>query len=510
MGRGMIERLRGRNAVPLVRIGVVLAFLLAGLLLVTPRLIVMQAPADLLQTAAQQPDASMAVIVQKWVYDDSLERLVTNLGGDVTGDLRIINAFTANVPGRAMAELAKAPGVRWVSLDAPMTRSAGPDASVSTGDLVNIYNSAIGADRLWAQGYQGSSVTVAVVDSGVAKHDDLRVSGDRSSGSRPADSRVVFSTNNYRDSYGHGTFVAGVIGGNGSRSDGAYVGVAPKVRLIDVDVADAEGKATESAVVRGLQWVYNNRRAYDIKVLNLSMNGTVAASYQTSPLDAALEVLWFNRIVVVVSAGNNGSRGILYPPANDPFVITVGAVNDRGTATTRDDVLASYSAFGTTADGVNNPDLVAPGSNIISLLANARSTINTLHPDHRVNEYYFRLSGTSVSSAVTTGAVALLLQSNPSLTPDQVKYRLKATARPFGPRAGAGYLDVYAAVQRTTRQSANTGIAVSPLLRTGSDPLTWDSLNWDSLNWDSLNWDSVNWDSLNWDSLNWDSDYWGQ
>ena len=90
-------------------------------------------------------------------------------------------------------------------------------------------------------------------------------------------------------------------------------------------------------------------------MVNLSLNSSLAQSYDTSPLDAAVEIVWFNKIVVVVSAGNNGSS-TLYPPANDPFVITVGATDDQGTVGTSDDTLATFSAHGTTESGTRaNP-----------------------------------------------------------------------------------------------------------------------------------------------------------
>jgi serine protease AprX len=313
------------------------------------------------------------------------------------------------------------------------------------------------------------------------------------------------------DGYGHGNHVAGIIGGNGSRSNGAYIGVAPMINIINVKVSNDQGGATAANVVQGLQWVLANKTKYNIKVVNLSLNSAVPEAYHASPIDAAAEILWFNRIVVVVSAGN-ASKGQLYPPANDPFVITVGAVDDRGTNSITDDVVASFSSYGTVA-GSTKPDLVAPGKNIVALMANPNSTLALAHPANVVNGIYFRMSGTSMASPMVAAAAALLLQDEPNLTPDQVKYRLMATANKNwagynSTKAGAGYLDAYAAVKGTTTAKANTGLQFSTMLKTGKSAVNWNSVNWDSVNWDSVNWDSVNWDSVNWDSVNWDSDFW--
>jgi len=223
-------------------------------------------------------------------------------------------------------------------------------------------------------------------------------------------------------------------------------------------------------------------------------------------LDAAVEILWFNGIVVVVSAGNNGTAdgpSTLYPPANDPFVITVGATEDKGTASLSDDNLAVFSAYGITEDGFTKPELVAPGRNLIAPLAAKASTVYTAHPLHRVGDYYFRMSGTSMSAPVVSGAVALLLQDEPNLNPDQVKYRLMATTSQswsYNPvQTGAGYLDVYAAVNGTTTANANQGIVVSQMLSTGSTPITWGSVGWNSVGWNTVGWNSVGWNSSLWD-----------
>ena len=466
----------------------------------------------LLQMAEAQPEARVSVIVQKTVKSTRVEEQVTQLGGAVTADLNIINAFAAELPGKAVPELARANGVRWVSLDAPMVKAGGPDGTVNTTNLQNVYDKAVRVDQVWAQGYQGSGIGVAVVDSGINWQTDLYTMA----GVNRVVANVRFNTDynpTYYDHYGHGSHIAGIVGGNGRSSNGKYIGIAPLVNIINVKVSNDDGSATASSTVAGLQWVLNNRSRYNIRVVNLSLNSATPESYHTSPLDAAVEVLWFNKIVVIASAGNNGT-GTLYPPANDPFVITVGAVDDKGTTSLSDDVIASFSAYGTTSDGVQKPDLVAPGKNLVSLMGNTNGIIPSAHPGNKVGTMYFRMSGTSMAAPIVAGAVALLLQDEPNLKPDQVKYRLKATANKSwagytATKSGAGTLDVYAAVGGTTTASANTGLAASHLLWTGSAPVTWGSVDWNSVDWNSVDWNSVDWNSVDWNSVDWNSDYWG-
>jgi serine protease AprX len=413
-------------------------------------------------------------------------------------------------------------GGQAVCLDAVglrVTATAGPDPTadppnqpgqtanpIDTSRDANVYNHAIGASQLWNSTpmLQGSGVTVAVVDSGIYKTKDLE------------QAKLVNVTFNQRyhnstDGFGHGTFVAGIIAGSGKTSNGKYVGVAPRSRLVNVRVSDDQGMMRESDLVAALQWVLEKKDKYNIRVVNLSLNSSQPQSYHTSPLDAACEILWFNGIVVVVSAGNNGT-GNLYPPANDPFVITVGATDDGGTVTLADDVVAPWSAYGQSEDGRPKPDLVAPGTNVIGLLPdNDHLNMGRAHPNNRVDATYFRMSGTSVAAPIVSGAVALLLEHEPGLNPDQVKYRLKASAvgssgwAGYDPqRAGAGYLNVAAAVNANTLEPANINTPASALLWTGSSPTLWGSVNWTSVNWTSVNWTSVNWTSVNWTSDHWD------
>lgn len=386
---------------------------------------------------------------------------------------------------------------------------------INRSNLASTYVKAIYADELWNSWpyVRGDGVTVAVVDSGISPHPDLNDTNGVS--------RVIKRVNFVPDSvspddfYGHGTHIAGTIAGSGQSSGGKYIGVAPEAKLVDVKVMDDWGYGNTSDVVAGLQWIYDNRTTYNIKIVNLSLNSRVLESYHESALNAALEVLWFNKIVVVVSAGNGGKQH-LYPPANDPFVITVGAADDKGTAWIVDDTQPAFSAYGMTGDGYLKPDIVAPGTNIVAPLSGDDNNLAWAHPENKVEfpytNTYYRMSGTSMASAVVAGAVALLLEDEPLLTPDMVKYRLKATATYFNGAescaTGAGYLDTRNAVNGFTFLSANTGVQASQLLWTGSKPVAWSSVSWNSVSWNSVSWNSVSWNSVSWNSVSWNSVNW--
>jgi serine protease AprX len=504
----------------------IIAILILGLLGAAPVQGAETAKAQpvLVQLAAQDPGQRVSVIVQKVANAHGIEERVAELGGLVGRDLRIINAFAAEMRAQDAVQLSKAAGVRWVSLDAEM-ESSYCSQCIDTSNLANAYISAIGANKIWniSPYIQGKGIGVAVIDSGINPNGDLyTVMGvNRQVANVRFNSDYNQSTS---DGYGHGTHVASIIGGDGSESSGKYIGVAPMANIINVKVSNDDGSARMADIVAGLQWVYENKATYNIRVVNLSLNSSMAESYNTSPLDAAVEILWFNGVVVVVSAGNKGSSAI-YPPANDPFVITVGALNDKGTATLTDDSLASFSAYGKSEDGAVKPDLVAPGTDIIARLVNQNMGLAAAHPANKVGTQYFRMSGTSMAAPMVSGAVAMLLQDEPGLTPDQVKYRLMSTANSSWPgyiasKMGAGYLDIYAAVNATSTDVDNNGIIPSQLLATGPDAIDfvsvgwnsvgWNSVGWNSVGWNSVGWNSVGWNSVGWNSVGWNSDYWGQ
>ena len=376
------------------------------------------------------------------------------------------------------------------------------------------FRSIVGADQL---SFTGQGITVAVVDSGIADHVDLHNDPANNPLAASNPSRIIASDvfGEYpspADQYEHGTHVAGIIAGNGAASGGKYTGMAPGVNLVNIRVSSDQGLTYISDAIEGLQWIYNNRELYNIRVVNLSITSTVAESYKTSPLDAALEILWFNGIVVVVAAGNNGTANgpsVIFPPANDPFVITVGGLEDRGTITLDDDFIGTFSAYGLTESGYAKPELVAPGRNLISLLAGTNITAYIEHPKYRVDNYYFRMSGTSMAAPVVSGAVALLLQNEPNLTPDQVKYRLMATASQnwsgYDPtKAGAGVVNALAAAINPTDMNANQGIQPSLILTTDNEGIAIDSVGWNTVGWNTVGWNTVGWNAVGWNTNIWD------
>jgi serine protease AprX len=372
-----------------------------------------------------------------------------------------------------------------------------------------------GAQAAQAAGLTGKGIGVAIIDSGVSPSPDF----DTTPGSgitrliRP----VVFgSEQSLNDTLGHGTHVAGIIGGNGAKSGGVYSGIAPGATLISLKVGGASGQTSESNVIGALQWVYDHKAEYNIRVVNLSLNSSVEQSYHTSPLNAAVEILWFNGVVVVTSIGNAIDHGAYYnttnaAPANDPFVISVGASTELLTANRNDDFYALFASRGVTSDGFSKPDLVAPGTGIISVNAPG-ALFGVQHPSYVVATNYMNLSGTSMAAPMVSGAVALLLQQEPRLTPDQVKYRLVKQAGTISPVLSTQkypYLDIMQALQKPkTTPNLNTGTAASRLLWSGNTPINWNSVAWNSVAWNSVAWNSVAWNSVAWNSVAWNSIYW--
>jgi serine protease AprX len=319
-----------------------------------------------------------------------------------------------------------------------------------------LVNDAINADSMWRSGFDGSGIGVAVIDSGVAPVAGLDGAGKVVNG---PDLSFESQSTMYRhlDTFGHGTHMAGITAGNDGRY-GGFRGVAPGAHVVNLKLAGQSGAVDVSQIIAAIDWVvaHRNDPGLNIRVLNLSYGTDGLQDHEIDPLSHAVESAWRNGIVVVVAGGNDGAKHpSLANPATNPYVLSVGAVDLAGTTTTRDDAVPRFSSRGNSERHV---DLVAPGVSLMGL-RNPGSTIDDEHPGARVDERYFRGSGTSQAAAVTSAAVALLLQKRPTLTPDQVKYLLMTTG-PFvngGAAYGKGYrqLDVNALVATAAPKVTN-------------------------------------------------------
>jgi serine protease AprX len=281
-----------------------------------------------------------------------------------------------------------------------------------------VWPATIGLDAV-GRDADGSGVTVAVVDTGVTRVPEL---GDR------VLARVDLTPEgDGYDRYGHGTHMVGIVAGDDSGGGGVR-GVAPGVHVVSVKVAGWSGATDVSTMIAGLEWIAAHRDQYGIRIVNVSFGTDSSQKYLEDPLDAAVERLWEAGVLVVASAGNRGDGGSkIDKPADDPFVLTVGAADLRGTVSTADDRVAPFSSCGPTGDGLPKPDVVAPGVSIVSSRA-AGSTIDWLRPAARVSESALKGSGTSQATAIVSGMAALMFESRPSLTPDEAKAALVGTA----------------------------------------------------------------------------------
>ncbi len=383
------------------------------------------------------------------------------LGGEAGRTLHVVDALAANVPLWALPELAEDPDVFWISPD----RKVRPSMSVAAASA--------GAAPFRSSGsLTGAGVTIVLIDSGIAAHEDLPSFAGYVDFIEP---NTPFS----RDRYGHGTHAAGIIAGAHRPEPGGsgrlLGGIAPGADLISLRVLDRNGEGYVSDVIEAIGWAIANKNAYGIRILNISLGHPVAEPSGLDPLVAACEKAWAAGLVVVTSAGNLGlhGNGTITSPGNASRILTVGAFADGGTEEASDDAVSAFSSRGPTLfDLTVKPDLIAPGQGIVSLRA-THSTLDIQHPEARVSvgdgppgsvrePRYFTMSGSSMAAALVSGAVALMLEEEPALTPDTVKARLMAAARRMNDASvfdrGAGAVDAVRAVDHSGIAMA----AVSP------------------------------------------------
>jgi len=492
----------GRSATLLT---IALAFLLLPAAGLAERDIRAVVPADLLAEADANPNATFAVIVQ----GDKVADRVENGKGKLKRAFRSVNGAAATVTGEQLLDLARDSHVAVITRDSAVRTSAYEDNE--------IWRDAVAARPLWNDGFALSGATppaIAIVDSGIdaSKADDF--------GSRIV-ARVNFSSlepNATGDPSGHGTMVAGVAAGGAA----GHRGVAPNAPLVDVRVAASTGEARTSDVLAGIDWILANKAQYNIRVANFSLGGGRETSFRYDPLDKAVEKLWLSGVVVVASAGNQGSPTgpvKLGAPANDPFVITVGAVDTDGTAWRLDDDRAPWSAYGRTSDGFAKPELSAPGRFMVMPVP-AGAAIPARTPDRVLGNGYMWMSGTSFAAPVVSGAAAQLLARRPNLTPDQVKGALMASAnRLRSAGTGIGEVNVAGALGILSPPNPNEGLFAfvsngtfdsAAWARTVSSLANWTMANWVDANWAESNWVESNWVESNWVESNWVESNWAE
>lgn len=343
-----------------------------------------------------QSREEVPVIVQFNNSSSALKENINTLSNRIKRDLPLIDGFAGLMTTDTIYKIVSNPEIDYISFD----------SRVYT--LLDIATPTMEAYFPHDKGYNGEGITVAVVDTGVAPHNDL---------TRPTNRIVGFKdfVNNKETPYddnGHGTHVSGIIASSGYSSNGKYVGIAPKANILGIKALDKSGGGNISDIIDAISYIVATKDKYNTKIINLSLGTPANNSCDKDPLCKAVDMAIKAGLIVVVAAGNSGpEKGTILSPGINKNVITVGAIDDKRTVDPSDDTIAPFSSRGPTSEGLMKPDLLAPGANI-------RSLSNTKL------DGYTSLSGTSMATPLVSGSVALLLNKYKDISPQDVKNRL--------------------------------------------------------------------------------------
>ena len=478
-------------------------------------------PPELLKQAQANPGQRLRVIIQDSSGASAAAAAYAANGqadgGTTAKRLSLVNGVAVELKAKWITRLAQVRGL-----------TVTPDTPVETTGLANgRYNTqlwpyASGDANLWGTRWQPApdAPTIAVVDSGL----DPSLP-DFNGRTYPEVNLSSTTPGAQGDGYGHGTFVAGIAAGGNP----GYTGASPSSHILPVRVMDDNGVARTSDVIAAAQWILANRDTYNIKVANFSLHSAAKTHFYLDPLDQAVEKLWFNGVVVVAAAGNYGTAGVpsgvLYSPGNDPFVITVGAVDLGTSASTDDDSVAPWSAWGSTEDGFAKPELGAPGRYMIGPVS-SNATLTQQRPDHVTSPNYMELSGTSFAAPVVSGAAAQVLALHPDWTLDQVKGALMLTARQSANitnwAIGVGEVNAAAAAALSSPPNPNTAlnafIGNDPVnglvfnapswLSTATASASWTAASWTDASWANASWANASWSEASWADASWTDASW--
>jgi serine protease AprX len=439
--------------------------------------------------------------------------------------LDLIGAIEATVPAAQLKKLQGVPGL-VVTPNATVKVSGSVSGALQSSQLWP-YES--GNANLWpgdTTTYAGKAPAIAIVDSGIQARSDFGNRVIASVNLSTIAGNTATDPGALDDKRGHGTFVAGIAAGSAPDLAGA----APGAPLVSIKVMNDQGMAKTSDVISACQWILDNQAKYNIRVANFSLHSGYSTNFYNDPLDQAVEKLWFSNVVVVAAAGNygvsTGPSGVLYAPGNDPFVITVGAVDIGNSANAHDDAMAPFSAYGYTPDGFYKPEIAAPGRYMVGPIPPS-STIAAIKAANLVGTDRIQLSGTSFAAPVVSGTAADMLARNPSWTPDQVKGALMRTARAVrtgnAKASGLGEITATRAVASSQTPNPNQGLdRFVSSSGSGSAPtfdamswasaakgdMSWNSMSWTDQSWSDQSWSDQAWQAMSWSSMSWNSMSW--
>ena len=460
----------------------------------------------LLEKAKTHPNELIRVIIQSDAGLDAAENAGKGLG-QLQHKLGLIGAVSMELRAREIEKLQRKSGLTITLDEATKPLASGSGSSGYTSSQLWTHES--GVNKVWG-GPQAP--TIAIVDSGI------------DAGKLDFSSRVLANVNLVSsgqpnasgDGRGHGTFVAGIAAGSAP----GYAGVAPNAKLVSLDVFDDSGSGFTSDVIKAAEWILANKDKYGIRVANFSLHSANISRFYDDPLNVAVNKLWFGGVVVVAAAGNYGTAGapsgVLHSPGNNPFVLTVGAVDIGGSARPVDDAEAPWSAFGRTPDGFWKPEVCAPGRYMVGPIPDA-STLAAQKAENKKGPGYIELSGTSFAAPVVSGLAAQILARNPGMTPDQVKGVIMESARPVmsGAPHSCGVGQVNAVRGALTPQAGTPNAALNQFVKTDLltgqkvfDAVSWSNVSWSNVSWSNVSWSNVSWSNVSWDAVSWSNVSW--
>jgi serine protease AprX len=475
-------------------------------------------PNSLVAKATANPSQMFDVIVQG-DKDSSSSRVadeVSNENGKSMRRFMSVHGVQASISGERLLRLARHSHIVAITPNVAVHTLDYQDSTfwLDSTDMTILQNS-FDPSTGEITGPAPQAPAIAIVDSGVEARDDF--------GSRLVASVNMCSlcTDSVADAEGHGTMVAGVAAGSG-----AYPGGAQNAPLVSIRTANENGESRTSDVIAAADWILQHKGEYNIRVANFSLAGATETSIRVDPLDKAVEALWLSGVVVVAAAGNHGQGGAVsmsYAPGNDPFIITVGALDQNLSSDPSDDTLPSWSAHGTTMDGFSKPDLSAPGRYMIAP-APMDGTIARTVPERIMAPGYMWMSGTSFAAPVVSAAAAQILARHPEFTPDQVKGALMLAANYLpnvsGYAGGVGEIDAGVASTFDNPPNPNSGlyqfVTTDPLtgsrvfdaaswaahLSTGA---SWAQASWAEASWAEASWNAASWAEASWAAASWSS-----